>query len=528
MKDLGAWGWRTAIVTAAVSWSYAELADRVRRRADQLQAQGLAPGQVVLVPEAPVLDLLLMQHALARLGCGLLPFAPRRAPVELAALVRLAGVEWCWLPEETAAAGEGGRLVATVAGGRDASARYLTSEPEPPRLGDLAPGPAARGQGGSEPSIRSHVDPAPPARVHPGTGCASRPGSGQDPANHTPAAAPADRPVQMAPALIIETSGSSGSPKAVMLSPANVQASAWMTNDLLGLGPGDAWLGCLPRCHVGGLMIGYRCALAGATLVAHPAFATDTVARDLERQGITHLSLVPPMLARLLAVMPAPPPGLRAVLIGGQALSGTLARQALDAGWPLRLTYGMTETCSHIALSPTLAAVPPAGRVGPPLPGVDVRCHGTADHPAPIHLRGPQLMVGYAAPARQPGQGLVEGWFATSDLGYLTPEGELTVVGRADQLLVIGGEAVLPSQVEEQLLTAPGVSAVVVVGLADPVWGHRLVVAYTGDLTPSALETWCRRHLSDRERPRGFHRLAALPLLASGKPDLRAIKDQLV
>lgn len=270
-------------------------------------------------------------------------------------------------------------------------------------------------------------------------------------------------------------------------------------------------------------MIGYRCALAGATLVAHPAFAAAAVARDLARRGVTHLSLVPPMLARLLAVMLAPPPELRAVLVGGQALSGTLARQALDAGWPLRLTYGMTETCSHIALSPTLTAVLPPGQVGPPLPGVEVRCHGTLDAPAPLQIRGPQVMLGYADADRQPGRGLQDGWFQTGDLGYLTPEGEVTVVGRADRLLVIGGEAVLPSRVEEQLLTAPGVSAAVVVGLADPVWGHRLVAAYTGDLTPSALETWCRRHLSDRERPRGFHHLAALPLLASGKPDLCAI-----
>lgn len=459
MTDLGAWGRRTAIITDAVTWSYAELADRVRRRADHLLAQGLVPGQVVLVPEAPVLDLLIMQHALARLGCGLFPVSPRRPEAELAVLVRLAGVEWRWRPDATVMDGEGGRLVATGIGG--------------PNLGD-------------------HRKPREPT-----------------------------------PALIIETSGSSGTPKAVMLSPANVQASAQVTNELLGLGPRDAWLGCLPRCHVGGLMIGYRCALAGATLVAHPAFAAAAVARDLARRGVTHLSLVPPMLARLLAVMLAPPPELRAVLVGGQALSGTLARQALDAGWPLRLTYGMTETCSHIALSPTLTAVLPPGQVGPPLPGVEVRCHGTPDAPAPLQIRGPQVMLGYADADRQPGRGLQDGWFQTGDLGYLTPEGEVTVVGRADRLLVIGGEAVLPSRVEEQLLTAPGVSAAVVVGLADPVWGHRLVAAYTGDLTPSALETWCRRHLSNRERPRAFHHLAALPLLASGKPDLRAIKSQL-
>ena len=459
MHELGAWGRRMAIISDAVTWSYRDLADGVRRRADCLLAQGLTPGQVVLVPETPVLDLLLMQHALALLGCALFPVSPHRPEAELSALVRLAGVEWRWQPDQAIMAGAGGRLLATGWGGQDLSGHH--------------------------------------------------------------------RPRDPAPALIIETSGSSGAPKAVMLSPANVRVSARVTNDLVGLGPGDAWLGCLPRCHVGGLMIGYRCALAGATLVAHPAFDAAAVARDLERQDITHLSLVPPMLARLLAVLPCAPRGLRAVLVGGQALSGTLARQALATGWPLRLTYGMTETCSHIALSPILRAVPPPGQVGRPLPAVEVRCSGTPKMPAPLHLRGPQVMMGYADPSRQPGRGLQDGWYETSDLGYLTPEGELTVVGRADQLLVIGGEAVLPSRVEELLLDAPGMSAAVVVGLADPIWGHRLVAAYTGDLNPQELEAWCRRHLSDRERPRGFHRFTALPVLVSGKPNLGAIMAQL-
>jgi O-succinylbenzoic acid--CoA ligase len=133
-------------------------------------------------------------------------------------------------------------------------------------------------------------------------------------------------------------------------------------------------------------------------------------------------------------------------------------------------------------------------------------------------------MAGYAEPGRQPGVGLEEGWFQTSDLGYLSPEGAVTVLGRADQILVIGGEAVVPSRVEERLLAAPGLEAVAVVALPDPMWGHRLVAAYTGDTSPEALETWCRRHLPDRERPRGFHRCAALPILASGKLDPQGIK----
>jgi len=448
-----------------------------------------------MVPEVPVLDLLVMQHALLPLDSGLLPFSRRHGARELAALARLAAAEWRWLPgqEEGWEGGEGGRLV-------------------PSGCGDLpGPTPARIEMARIEPAI------ADSASVKTAT---------SEPATHE-AAVPLARH-DPAPALIIETSGSSGLPKAVMLSRATLRASASLTNDWLGLGVGDAWLACLPLCHVGGLMIGYRCALAGATLVAHQGFEAAALAQDLERHRVSHVSLVPPMLERLLDLMPAPPPGLRVLLVGGQALSGTLARRALAAGWPLYLSYGMTETCSHVALSPRLTAVPEPGRVGPLLPGMEVQCPGTPTAPAPIRLSGPLLMAGYAEGGRRPGTGLVDGGFTTGDLGYVSPEGELVVLGRADQILVIGGEAVVPSRVEDQLLAAPGVGAVALVALADPVWGHRLVLAFSGDLAPADLEVWCRAHLSDRERPRGFHRFAALPALASGKPDLRRIRDLVI
>jgi O-succinylbenzoic acid--CoA ligase len=274
-------------------------------------------------------------------------------------------------------------------------------------------------------------------------------------------------------------------------------------------------------------MIGHRCALAGAAVVLHEGFDAAAVARDLVRHHVTHLSLVPAMLARLLAVRGEPPPDLRVLLVGGQSLSGILARRAIDAGWPLHLTYGMTETASQVATSSRLDAVPAAGQVGPLLPGIEVRCAGTPGSPARISLRGPVVMTGYANPERRPGDGLEDGWLPTNDLGCLTGSGELVVWGRADEILVIGGEAVVPSRVEHRLLEAPGVRAVVVLGFEEPVWGHRLVAVYAGDAEPDRLEEWCRQSLSDRERPRELRRWGRLPLLDTGKPDRRRIRSLL-
>jgi len=436
-----------AVVHGAVRWTYAELSAGVAARVAALRAQGLTAGQVVRVPVAPALDSLVMQHALARLGCGLLPVAERPGQDHEAALVDTIGAEWRWLP----AGGTAGRLLA---------------------LGTCGAGAAGRG---------------------------------------------------VRPAVVVQTSGSTGPPKAAMLTPANVLASATRVNAALGLGVGDCWLCCLPRHHVGGLMIGYRTALAGAAVVLHDGFDAAAVIHDLHHHGVTHLSLVPPMLDRLLALNRAPPPALRVLLVGGQALDGTLARRAIAAGWPLHLTYGMTETASQVATSERLEAVPAPGVVGRPLPGIEVRCDGTPASPAPLQIRGPVVMAGYANPEAVPGLGLEDGWLVTSDLGYVADSGELAVIGRADELLVIGGEAVLPSRVEDRLRSAPGVATVAVVGLHDSAWGHRLVAAYTGRVAPAALEAWCRAHLPSRDRPREFRQVGRLPLLASGKLDRRCL-----
>jgi len=435
-----------AAVSDGRPWSYDELGARVEARARLLRSQGLGPGEVVVAAERPSLDLLIMQHALARLECGLLPVSNSGDDPFRNDLVRTSGAEWRWYPEA-------GTLVPTG------------TDRRPPTVSGL--------------------------RL----------------------------------ALVVETSGSSAAPKAVMLSYENVLASARLVNRRLGLRRGDCWLSCLPRTHVGGLMIGYRCGLACATVLLHEGFDAPTVARDLELHRVTHVSLVPPMLDRLLAEVQVPPKWLRVLLIGGQSLSRALARRAIDAGWPLRVTYGMTETASQVATSDVLVTPPETGFVGSALPGIRVSCRGTPESPERIKVRGPVVMAGYANPERSPGKGLEKGWLVTSDIGYISDGGDLVVLGRADQLLVIGGEGVIPSQVEDRMMSATGLERVAVVGVGDPVWGHRMIAVYTGGIGEDALEQWCRVHLAPRERPRGYRRLTGLPLLVSGKPDRRRILE---
>jgi O-succinylbenzoic acid--CoA ligase len=136
-----------------------------------------------------------------------------------------------------------------------------------------------------------------------------------------------------------------------------------------------------------------------------------------------------------------------------------------------------------------------------------------------LRVRGAVVMAGYANPRRVPGLGLADGWFTTSDLACRGADGDLCILGRADDVLVTGGVNVHPARVESLLAGAPGVGSVAVVGVADPIWGARLVALYTGEAMTTDLDQWCREHLPGAERPRTFMPLAELPVLESGKLD---------
>jgi O-succinylbenzoic acid--CoA ligase len=328
--------------------------------------------------------------------------------------------------------------------------------------------------------------------------------------------------------LLIATSGTEGEAKAVMLRGANLRAAAAASRSRLPIGPGDVWLNCLPLYHIGGMAILHRCAEAGATVLLHEGFEPLRVLGDLA--GVTHLSLVPAMLARLLeAGQDAPPPAtLKQVLVGGGPLSATLAGRARRAGWPLRVSYGMSETGSQLATLPSLPEDWQPGQVGLPLPGFALEIRDEQGQPTTrvgrIHVRGNAVMAGYANPAGQSGQGLDRGWFASGDLGSLDAQGRLTVLGRHDDLLVSGGVNVHPQAVEEALKRCPGVEDAALTAIADEVWGDLLVAVVVGDCSEQALASWCREQLPSALRPRRFAALDELPRNALGKLERRALR----
>ncbi len=240
-------------------------------------------------------------------------------------------------------------------------------------------------------------------------------------------------PVEPGDALVVATSGSTGTPRGVVLTHDAVAASARATNARLAVTADDMWLACLPLSHVGGLAVVIRALVAGCRLTVHPSFD----AAAAMASGATMVSLVSTALRRV------DPSVFRTVVLGGAAPPAVLPPNVVT-------TYGLTETGSGVVYD------------GRPLDGVEVRVAGDGE----IHVRAPMLLRAY----RDGTVPLVHGWLATGDLGAWD-DGRLRVDGRRGDLIVTGGENVWPEPVEAVLRTATGVGDVAVAGTADDEWG---------------------------------------------------------
>ncbi|WP_051059256.1 AMP-binding protein [Nocardiopsis lucentensis] len=329
-------------------------------------------------------------------------------------------------------------------------------------------------------------------------------------------------PVAPDTALVITTSGSTGRPKGVELSGSALRASSRASVERVGAAPGDAWLCVLPAGHVSGLQVILR-AMATGTEAVHAPFDVDTVA-DLAARLRPHVSLVPTQLRRLLSAG-VDLSAFGTILLGGAAAEPTLLAAARDSGGRVVTTYGMTETCGGCVYD------------GLALDGARVRVDGDGPGaPGRILLSGPMLLTGYRlAPGVAPDPGtLVTGpdgrrWLRTNDLGRVDERGRLRVLGRADEVVNTGGHKVVPAQVNDLLLAHPAVAESVVVGRPDPEWGQRVcaVVVPADPADPPTLEelrSWVRERLPSYAAPRELEVRDALPLLASGKPDLVALR----
>jgi len=332
-----------------------------------------------------------------------------------------------------------------------------------------------------------------------------------------------------APAAILFTSGTEGTPRAVVLTHKNFLWSALASARNLGVRADDLWLSCLPFHHVGGLSALTRSAYYGTSVLIHDRFDPDAVNRAIDREGVTLVSLVPPMLERLLEARGDRPfpESLRAALIGGGPAPEPLLRRAAHRGLRALPTYGMTETTSQVTtLSPRDW---PAGldTVGRPLPFVRVevrdssgRALGSGEEGA-IFVRGPMVAEAYFDDVEGSLAAFDRRWLRTGDFGAWDEAGRLRVLDRRGDRMVVGGENVSPLEVEEALARHPAVAEVCVVALPAGAWGHEVaavVVCRPGlTVTLEDLRERAGNTLASFKLPRSLHILDALPRNSAGK-----------
>lgn len=266
------------------------------------------------------------------------------------------------------------------------------------------------------------------------------------------------------PAVVLFTSASTGTAKAVALSFGNLHANALGSNRNIVLRRGDRWQLALPLYHVSGLGVLWRAWLAGAAVVIPKS--------DDALEQATHVSLVPTQLRRLLEKRrgAAALRRMKAVLVGGAAVDARLIEVARAAGIRALTTYGMTEMASQVCTLPPNAPRSKWFTSGRVLPLRELKISVAGE----ILVRGRCRFPGYLVRGKV--QRLPSArWFATGDLGVLDRDGYLTVLGRKDNMFISGGENIQPEEIEQALLTLPGVEAAVVVPRADQEFGARPV-----------------------------------------------------
>ncbi len=305
-------------------------------------------------------------------------------------------------------------------------------------------------------------------------------------------------PLENEQCLAMATSGTTGHPKIVMFTMAQIEASAWATSGHIGITSSDKWLCCLPIAHIGGLSVILRALLTGNPVEVHDGFNADD-ANAAARDGATLVSLVPTAMTRL------DPYIFRKIILGGSKPPANIPSNTM-------VTYGLTESGSGVVYD------------GMPLPGVEYKVTSSGE----ILLKGPMIATRYRSGAAIQDE---SGWFHTGDAGTIS-NGKLEVDGRIDDIINSGGENISPALVERVLEMHPKVQQVAVIAFPDPKWGEAVtaVVVPSPDLAAPQLEElreYVKSELPPHFAPTRLQIVSRMPTTNLGKIQKNVLKKQL-
>ena len=485
-------GQHAAFVRVGLQLSYADLDERADRFAAGMCAAGLRPGDRVALLLANATETFEALVGCARAGLVAVPLNWRLAPDELAevsrdALPRATVIESRTAPLAPALAAPGtSRLDLTL--GEDYERWLATADGTIPELPD-------------------------------------------DP----------DRVV-----LQVYTSGTSGRPKGVLLTDANLATKVPGVVPWWGLEPGSRTLLATPLFHVGALSWGLAGLFAGSTTVLAADADPARLLQHLQQDRISHTFLVPAIIDRLCAEAESGLrfPHLRRLMYGASPISPESQRAARDLFGPvLQQLYGMSETTGAFTEMPSDASLDPSSprwrSAGRPYPWVEVevrdpttgrRC-ATGEF-GEVWTRSGQNSPGYAGlPEESAELYAAGGWLRTGDGGHLDEDGLLYLTDRVKDLIISGGENVYPAEVERVLRQHPDLTDVVAVGIPDDRWGEVVAVVVVprpgADVLPEQLTSWAGERLAGYKRPRRVVVVDDLPRNAAGKVLRRTLRDEL-
>jgi malonyl-CoA/methylmalonyl-CoA synthetase len=468
--------------------THAAFLDRAARMATALASHGVTPGDRVAaqVPKSP--DALALYAACAMAGAVFLPLNTAYTPVELDHFLT------------------------------DSGARLFLADPA--QADSRAP--VAARAGAASATLGAQGD-----------------GTFAEAADTAPAmAAPAHRSDSDLAALLY-TSGTTGRPKGAMLTHGNLASNADTLAALWRFTASDRLLHALPVFHTHGLFVATNITLlAGGAMILMPRFDADEALRLMPQA--TAMMGVPTFYTRLLdhPGLTRPATAHMRLFVSGSAplLADTHRQWTARTGHRILERYGMTET--NMSTSNPYDGDRRPGTVGPALPGVDVRitdpATGTplpADTPGMVEVRGPNVFAGYwNLPDKTAQEMRPDGWFLTGDIGRLSPDGYLTLVGRQKDVVIAGGLNIYPSEVEAEIDALPGIRESAVIGVPHADLGEApvaLVVPQPGTRPdPDAILSALSDRLARFKLPRRVIVMEDLPRNTMGKVQKAALRDR--
>ncbi len=485
---------------------YASAENRAARLATWLQESGLEAGDRIALWLGNRGALLEALFAAARVGAIVLPVNARLTPDEVAFQLddctpRLLLVERAWRERADAALE---RIASPRPRVLEVGAREGRPKSEPS---------AAPGDGDAYERALLSVEPMPGQR----------------------SASPED------PVILMYTSGTTGKPKGALLPLRKALYNSRNAERFFGIVPDDRVLVVAPLFHSLGLQIlAIPAIFAGAGLVLQEGFDAERVWRTIEREDVSYFGGVPTMHQRLLDALVAgrprstPPDSLRFAFTAGAAAPAEMIRAFARLGLLMKQGYGQTETSILTCLDADLA-LEKAGSVGRPVEHGEIRLIDPATIEGPVAawrdvrpgevgeivVAGPICMLGYWQRPEANAETLRDGWLRTGDLATRDEDFDVTLVGRAREMYISGGENVYPAEIEATLIEHPAVAEAAVVAVPDAEWGevgHAHVVPATGhDVSPEQLLEWLSTRLARFKQPRRIVIEASLPRTASGK-----------